>query len=84
MVSGSKGHGVGFESCWTTARNQHARWPTPWRVVFCEKMKNQVGNAKEFPFRQVADRKEWYGGRRLGVERPKWLSQILKQRARQL
>jgi len=47
MVSGSKGHGVGFERCWTTARNQHARRSTPWRVVFCEKMKNQVRNAKD-------------------------------------
>src|SRR5246500_6011609 len=28
--------------------------------------------------------KEWCGGRRLGVERPKWLSQILEERARQL
>jgi hypothetical protein len=22
----------------------NARWPTPWRVVFCKKMKNQVRN----------------------------------------
>jgi len=35
-------------------------------------------------FRRVSRRKECCGSRRLGVERLKWLSQILKQRARQL
>ena len=35
-------------------------------------------------FRRVSRRKECCGGRRLGVERLKSLSQILKQRARQL
>ena len=35
-------------------------------------------------FRRVSRRKECCGGRRLGVERLKRLSQILKQRARQL
>jgi hypothetical protein len=24
----------GRQRCWTIARNEHARWPTPWHVVF--------------------------------------------------
>jgi hypothetical protein len=42
-------HGTAFERCWTTARNQHARRETPWRVVFCEKMKNEVRNGRGIP-----------------------------------
>jgi hypothetical protein len=55
--------------------------PRPRRVVFCEKpleWRRDPGSAK------VSSHQEWYGGYRLGVERLKWLSQILKERARQL
>jgi hypothetical protein len=57
------------KSCWTT----NARWPTPWRVVFCEKMKNQVrngGGTSVPPGLQLLKN----GGYRLGVEWLKWLS----------
>src|SRR3984957_14574274 len=43
----------GRQRCWTIARSEHARWPTPWRVVFCEKMKNQVRNGGGSRFRQA-------------------------------
>ena len=71
----------GFERCWTIARNDHAGRPTPWRVVFCEKM---LEWQRDPGFAKPPASKECYGGRRLGVERLIWLSQIIKQRARQL
>ena len=74
---------------WTTkvrtiARNEHARRPTPWRVVFCEKMKNQYGMAEGPGSARSPATKERYGGYRLGAERLRWLSQILKKCVRQL
>ena len=52
--------------CWTIARSERARWPTPWHVVFCEKMLDSrmadgPGSAR------CPAIKEPYGGRRLGV-----------------
>src|SRR5580704_19447224 len=42
-------HGVGFETCGPLRCNEHARRPTSWHVVFCEKMKNQVRNGGGCP-----------------------------------
>jgi hypothetical protein len=47
---------IGVESCWTIAHNQHARRPMAWRVVFCEKMKNQVRMPAKSRFHQISSR----------------------------
>src|ERR1700722_13392743 len=53
---------------WTIARNEHAQGPTPCRVVFCEKMKNQYGMAEGPGSARSPATKERYGGYRLGAE----------------
>ncbi len=74
MVSGSKDSG---QIC--------TRRPCPMddglaRLITLENVRRVQG----VRFRRVFRRKECCGGRRLGVERLKRLSQILKERARQL
>ena len=74
MVSGSKDSG---QSC--------TRRPCPMddglaRLIALENVRRVQG----VRFRRVFRQKECCGGRRLGVERLKRLSQILKERARQL
>jgi hypothetical protein len=71
---------MGFQTCSIIPCSRYARWPTPWRVEFCEKMLEWAGihgSAK------LAASKELYRGDQRVVERLKWLSQILKKRARQ-
>jgi hypothetical protein len=72
---------VGFERFWAIC----TRRPCPMddglaRLITLENARRVQG----VRFRRVSRRKEWCGGRRLRVERLKRLTQILKQRARQL